>query len=43
MISEETIQKARRRLVEAAAPSKMILFGSYARGSPNAPRHKPAV
>ena len=33
MISEETIQKAGRRLVEAAAPSKVILFGSYARGN----------
>ena len=32
MISEQTIQEAVRRLVEAARPQKIILFGSYARG-----------
>ncbi len=33
MISEQTIEEAVRRLVEASAPRKVILFGSYARGS----------
>lgn len=32
MISEQTIQQAVDRLVAAANPSKVILFGSYARG-----------
>lgn len=32
MISESTIQQAVARLVAAANPSKVILFGSYARG-----------
>ncbi|MBI3903406.1 MAG: nucleotidyltransferase domain-containing protein [Nitrosomonadales bacterium] len=32
MISENTIQQAVARLVAAASPSKVILFGSYARG-----------
>lgn len=32
MISEQTIADAVRRLVAAAKPSKVILFGSYARG-----------
>ncbi len=32
MISDHTIQEAVRRLVEAARPQKIILFGSYARG-----------
>ena len=32
MISEQTIQQAVERLVAAANPSKVILFGSYARG-----------
>ena len=32
MISEQTIQQAVGRLVAAAKPSKIILFGSYARG-----------
>ena len=32
MISEKTIQQAVARLVAAAKPSKIILFGSYARG-----------
>ena len=32
MISENTIQQAVARLVAAANPSKIILFGSYARG-----------
>ncbi|KAF0206005.1 MAG: hypothetical protein FD173_479 [Gallionellaceae bacterium] len=32
MISESTIQQAVDRLVAAANPSKIILFGSYARG-----------
>jgi uncharacterized protein len=32
MISEIAIQQAVSKLVEAAKPSKIILFGSYARG-----------
>lgn len=32
MISSEQIQQAVDRLVKAANPSKVILFGSYARG-----------
>jgi predicted nucleotidyltransferase len=32
VISENTIQLAVERLVAAANPSKVILFGSYARG-----------
>ena len=32
MISAETINKIVRTLVEAARPTKVILFGSYARG-----------
>ena len=32
MISQETIEKAVRTLVEAAKPTRIILFGSYARG-----------
>jgi predicted nucleotidyltransferase len=32
MISEETIEKAVELLKRAAAPSRIILFGSYARG-----------
>jgi len=32
MISGEQIQQAVERLVAAAKPSKVILFGSYARG-----------
>lgn len=32
MISSEQIQQAVKRLVAAASPSKVILFGSYARG-----------
>jgi predicted nucleotidyltransferase len=32
MISETTIQQAVAKLVAAASPSKIILFGSYARG-----------
>jgi len=32
MISEETIQAAIHRIVATANPSKVILFGSYARG-----------
>ena len=32
MISEKIIQQAVARLVAAANPSKIILFGSYARG-----------
>lgn len=35
MISEHTIQQAVDRLVNAANPSKVILFGSYARGDAN--------
>lgn len=33
MISESTIKKAVRLLVEAASPVRIILFGSYARGN----------
>ena len=32
MISTETINQVVRTLVEAASPTKVILFGSYARG-----------
>ena len=32
MISADTINKLVRTLVEAASPTKIILFGSYARG-----------
>ena len=32
MVDEETIDKAARLLLEAAAGSRVILFGSYARG-----------
>lgn len=32
MISEDNIQQAVKRLVEAAKPCKVIMFGSYARG-----------
>jgi uncharacterized protein len=32
MISEETVQKAVELLKAAAAPSRIILFGSYAHG-----------
>jgi predicted nucleotidyltransferase len=32
MVSKEIIERAVRILVEAAHPSKIILFGSYARG-----------
>lgn len=32
MISEETVQQAVEILKKAAAPSRIILFGSYARG-----------
>ncbi len=32
MVSEETIQRAVELLKGAAAPSRIILFGSYARG-----------
>jgi predicted nucleotidyltransferase len=32
MISEQTIQQAAQLLGEAAKPSQVILFGSYARG-----------
>jgi predicted nucleotidyltransferase len=33
MVSEETIQEAARRLVEKFRPNRIILFGSYARGT----------
>ncbi|MEW6358272.1 MAG: nucleotidyltransferase domain-containing protein [Planctomycetota bacterium] len=32
MISEQTIKEATKRLVSAAKPRKIYLFGSYARG-----------
>lgn len=36
MISEQTIQQAAQLLGEAAKPAKVILFGSYARGTADA-------
>jgi len=33
MVSEETIREAARRLVEKFRPDRIILFGSYARGT----------
>jgi len=33
MISEQTIREAVERIVTAARPSKVILFGSHARGA----------
>ena len=33
MVDEETLETAKRRLVEAFDPQKIILFGSYARGT----------
>jgi predicted nucleotidyltransferase len=33
MISDETLSKVRERLVDGFAPSRIILFGSQARGS----------
>ena len=33
MVSEETIQEAARRLAEKFHPDRIILFGSYARGT----------
>ncbi|MBN2314241.1 MAG: nucleotidyltransferase domain-containing protein [Sedimentisphaerales bacterium] len=33
MISDETTNKIRKRLVDAFAPEKIILFGSQARGT----------
>ncbi len=35
IVSQETIQKAVQLLREAANPEKIILFGSYARGTPD--------
>ena len=35
MISERTIREAVERVVTAARPSKIILFGSFARGDPD--------
>ena len=35
MISEETIKEAARRLVDKFHPKRIILFGSYARGTAN--------
>jgi len=35
MISNETLLKVRERLVEGFAPSRIILFGSQARGTAN--------
>jgi predicted nucleotidyltransferase len=32
MLSEQTVRQAVRRIRHAAQPSKIILFGSYARG-----------
>lgn len=36
MISDELIREAVGRIVAAAQPSKVIPFGSYGRGDPNA-------
>jgi uncharacterized protein len=36
MISEDTIAQAVARLVEAANPERIVLFGSYARGDARA-------
>ena len=33
MVSEETIQEAARRLADKFRPDRIILFGSYARGT----------
>jgi predicted nucleotidyltransferase len=35
LISEQTIRQAVGRIVAAARPSKVVLFGSYARGDPD--------
>jgi predicted nucleotidyltransferase len=35
MLSRESIEQAVERVVAAARPSRVILFGSYARGNPN--------
>lgn len=35
MISEQTIREAVDRIVAAARPSKVIVFGSHARGQPD--------
>ncbi len=34
LVSEETIQEIARRIAETFAPQKIILFGSYAYGTP---------
>lgn len=36
MISDEVIREAVERIVAAARPSKVVLFGSYGRGDPEA-------
>jgi uncharacterized protein len=36
MIPESTIDQAVRLLIDAGRPSRIILFGSYGRGEPNA-------
>lgn len=36
MIDEQTLQKVVRRIVVAAQPSRVILFGSYGRGDADA-------
>jgi predicted nucleotidyltransferase len=35
MLSEQTIRDAVERIVTAARPTKIILFGSFARGDPD--------
>ena len=35
MIDQKTINEATRLLCEAASPTKIVLFGSYARGRPH--------
>lgn len=36
MLTEQTIQEAVERIVQVSQPSKVILFGSYARGDASA-------
>ncbi|MBI3533930.1 MAG: nucleotidyltransferase domain-containing protein [Deltaproteobacteria bacterium] len=35
MISQDVIYEVKERLIQAAKPKKIILFGSYASGNPN--------
>lgn len=40
MIDQEVVDEAVRRLVAAAAPDKVVLFGSHARGTANEHREQ---